>query len=170
MPHFRADCSRCCGLCCVVPHQLAVQGFPIDKPAETRCAHLDDLQRCSIHASRQSCGYSACVAFDCFGAGQWITQRLFRGARWTDSPEIADQMFEAYRHWISRFEAAALIEAALPHVRDDARCSLEALMARLTSAETTSALPFSSSASRDSRRLRREVLALIRSALEAQTR
>jgi hypothetical protein len=170
MSHFRADCSRCCGLCCVVPDQLAAQGFPIDKPAEMPCAHLDDLQCCSIYAARRSCGFSACAAFDCFGAGQWITQRLFRGARWTDSPETADQMFEAYRCWAPRFEAAALIEAALPYVRDDARCSLEALMGRLTSAETTSGLPSSLPASHGAGQLRRTVVAMIRSALEVPDR
>jgi len=37
MSTFRADCSRCCGLCCVVPGQMAVQGFRVDKPAETPC-------------------------------------------------------------------------------------------------------------------------------------
>jgi len=160
MSTFRADCSSCCGLCCVVPGQLTVQGFPIDKSAETPCVHLDDVYRCSIHATRQSHGYSACEGFDCFGAGQWITQCLFGGAKWTDSPEIAGRMFTAYRHWAPRFEAAALIEAALPYVRDDARCSLAALMTVLTSGETAPHLN-----SDDPGRLRREILEVIRSAL-----
>jgi hypothetical protein len=160
MSSFRADCSCCCGLCCVVPDQLAVQGFRVDKPAETPCTHLNGIHRCSIHAVRQIHGYAACEDFDCFGAGQWITQRLFGGALWTDSPDLARQMFAAYRHWAPRFEAAALLEAALPHVRDDARCSLAAMMTALTTRATAEHL-----GSSDAGRLRRETLAVIRSAL-----
>jgi hypothetical protein len=161
MSRFRADCSCCCGLCCIVPDQLAVQGFRVDKPAETPCIHLNAHHRCSIHAKRQVHGYAACQGFDCFGAGQWITQRLFAGANWTDSPDMAGQMFSAYRHWAPRFEAAALIEAALPHVRDDLRCSLSAKMTELTTGETTG-----HSNHTDSARLRRDTIALIRSALK----
>lgn len=160
MSKFRADCSGCCGLCCVVPDQLSVQGFRIDKPAETPCAHLSGLHRCSIYAMRKIHGYPACEGFDCFGAGQWITQRLFGGANWKHSPDLAGQMFSAYRHWAPRFEAAALIEAALPHVRDDARCALAAKMTELTSGESTGHL-----IPTDAARLRRDTLALIRSAL-----
>jgi hypothetical protein len=135
MSRLRADCSRCCGLCCVVPNLPAVQSFPVDKPAETPCINLNDLHRCSIHATRQMHGYAACEGFDCFGVGQWITQRLFGGAQWTDSPDLAQQMFAAYRHWAPRFEAAALLEAALPHVRDDARQAIIARMTDLTTVE-----------------------------------
>jgi hypothetical protein len=161
MPHFRADCSRCCGLCCVMPDHLAVQGFRVDKPAKTPCAHLNALHRCSIHATRRLHAYSACEGFDCFGAGQWITQHLFQGAQWSDSPGLSQQMFAAYSYWAPRFEAAALLEAALPHVRDDARCTIAAMMRTLTAGETKD-LPT------DAGRLRRETLALIHSALRIE--
>lgn len=158
MSTFRADCNRCCGLCCVVPDQLAVQGFRIDKPAETPCAHLDEQHRCSIHALRREHGFPACEGFDCHGAGQWITQSLFGGARWTDSPELAARMFTAYRYWVPRFEIAALIETALPHVRDDARHLLIAKIKQLTATDA-------SACTDDPARLHREALASIRSAL-----
>ncbi len=160
MATFRADCSSCCGLCCVVPDQLTLQGFPSDKPAEAPCRYLNGNHRCSIHATRPIHGYAACGGFDCFGAGQWITQSLFGGAHWTHSPDVARQMFAAYRHWVPRFEAAALLEAALPHVRDDARRSLAALITTLTTDETPGYL-----SPTDAGRLRRETLAVIRSAL-----
>jgi hypothetical protein len=158
MSQFRADCSSCCGLCCVVPGQLAVQGFRVDKPAETPCAHLNRSHRCSIHATRPLQGYAACEGFDCYGVGQWITQHLFRGAAWSDSAELAQQMFDAYRYWAPRFQNAALLEAALPYVRDDERCGVTAMIRDLTSGETK-ALPT------DALRLRRETLAVIRAAL-----
>jgi hypothetical protein len=160
MSKLRADCSSCCGLCCVVPGQLSVQGFGADKPAETPCPHLNDDHRCAIYAKRRTLGYAACEAFDCFGAGQWVTQHLFGGAKWNDAPELASRMFAAYRRWLPRFRAAALIEAALPHVRDDARSSLFARIAELTSGDTGKDL-----AELDELRLRAETLALIQEAL-----
>jgi hypothetical protein len=161
MSPFRADCSSCCGLCCVAPDLLAVQGFGVDKPAEKPCVHLNAHQRCSIHAARLIHGFAACEGFDCFGAGQWITQNLFGGAKWTDSPDLASRMFAAYRHWAPRFAAAALLEAALPYVREDARVPIARLMAELTCGETVAHLRLS-----DAARLRRETLALIRASLK----
>jgi hypothetical protein len=69
-------------------------------------------------------------------------------------------MFAAYRRWAPRFEAAALIEAALPHVRCDAREPLVARMMALTTTATAGAISFV-----DRSQLRRETLAMIRSAL-----
>jgi hypothetical protein len=159
MNRFRADCSRCCGLCCVAPAFLAVQGFGEDKPADTPCRHLTHIGHCTVYAERAAVGYTACAGFDCFGAGQWITQDLFAGARWTDSVEIGEQMFAAYRYWAPRFEAAALLDASLPLVRDEARCLINTSIDRLTiDAE-------SGSDHRDAAGLRRDTLALIRSAM-----
>jgi hypothetical protein len=163
MPNFRANCSDCCGLCCVVPNLLAVQGFRVDKATETPCVHLSPRHRCSIHATREIHGYAACEGFDCFGAGQWITQRLFGGASWTDSPVLARQMFHAYRHWAPRFEAAALLEAALPYVRDDARGPVIARIKTLTVATED----FGPS---DGRQLRRETIEMIRGMLRADAK
>ena len=35
-----ADCSRCAGLCCVLPAFAASADFAVDKPAGTPCRHL----------------------------------------------------------------------------------------------------------------------------------
>jgi hypothetical protein len=158
--NFRADCNQCCGLCCVVPNHLAIQGFPSDKPANTPCRRLDACNRCSIYEQRREHGYPACEGYDCFGAGQWITQELFAGATWTDSPDIAEHMFTAYRLWAPRFEAAAMLEAAIPYVNEaDARLiwkRVDVLLARNDNhgSETSDAV-----------RLRRETLAMIHSLL-----
>ena len=137
MSKFRADCSKCCGLCCVVSEQMTVQGFAVDKPADTPCVHLDEHHRCAIYEHRTPLGYPACETFDCFGAGQWVSKQLFDGTDWRHSRELAVEMFAAYRHWLPRFRAAALIEAALPHVRSDARASLVARMIALVSRDVT---------------------------------
>lgn len=117
MRRFTADCSRCSGLCCIVPAYLEVQGFPFDKPAETPCRHLGATGRCTVHAERLAHGFGGCVSFDCHGAGQWVTAQ-FDGALWTDSAAPHGEMAEAYRRWLPRFEAAALLEAALPLVSE----------------------------------------------------
>jgi hypothetical protein len=159
MSNFRADCSNCCGLCCIVPDQLATQGFPYDKPANTPCHRLDACNRCSIHARREEYGYGACKGYDCFGVGQWVTQELSAGASWRDSPEMADHMFAAYRYWAPRFEAAALLEAALPRVREDAK---HLIAQRIHSLTTVGSVEFEMP---DAARLLRETIAMIRSLL-----
>ena len=136
MSKFRADCSKCCGLCCVVPDQMAVQGFAVDKPADTPCVHLDEQHRCVIYGHRKRHGYPACATFDCLGVGQWVSEHLFGGADWRTSPELAREMFAAYRFWLPRFRAAALIEVSLPHVCSDAHPSLVARMTELVAEDT----------------------------------
>ena len=91
-----ADCERCCGLCCTAPVFSASPDFAIDKPAGQPCPHLRTDFRCEIHAHLEERGFGGCVAFDCHGAGQKVTQRTFGGRDWQESPEIAPQMFGAF--------------------------------------------------------------------------
>ncbi|MEP7312262.1 MAG: hypothetical protein ABI859_06745 [Pseudomonadota bacterium] len=121
MSRFRSDCSQCCGLCCVVPAYFSFQGFGADKPAHTPCPKLDHVDRCAIHPMRDAEGYTACARFDCYGAGQWITQTLHPGASWRDSPAMAERLFRAYRTCLPLFELAAMLDAAIPL----AKCELQ---------------------------------------------
>lgn len=115
-PRWRADCSRCCGLCCVGPAFDAGQGFGFDKPAHTPCAHLRGDFRCGIHDGLRQRGFPACVTFDCYGAGQRVTQQLFGGKSWKSSPGLAPRMFEAYRRYRALHELLALLEVAIERV------------------------------------------------------
>lgn len=115
-PRLQADCSNCCGLCCVGPAFDADQGFGFDKPAHTPCAHLRDDFRCAIHDQLRQRGFPACVTFDCYGAGQRVTQQLFAGRSWRSSPELAPRMFAAYSRYRELHELLALIETALARV------------------------------------------------------
>ncbi len=74
-----ADCSRCVGLCCVVPGFVASADFAVDKPAGTPCRHLRADARCGIHDDLRGRGFPGCVVFDCFGAGQQLTQVTLAG-------------------------------------------------------------------------------------------
>ncbi len=91
--HLRADCSRCAGLCCVAPAFAASADFAIDKPAGVACPNLREDFRCGIHAQLRERGFPGCEVFDCFGAGQRITQDTFGGRSWRETPELAVAQF-----------------------------------------------------------------------------
>ncbi|MCF6743423.1 pentapeptide repeat-containing protein [Blastococcus sp. KM273128] len=91
--HLRADCSRCAGLCCVAPAFAASADFAIDKPAGTPCVHLAGDFRCGIHDRLREHGFPGCTVFDCFGAGQRITQETFGGRSWREAPELGRAQF-----------------------------------------------------------------------------
>jgi uncharacterized protein YjbI with pentapeptide repeats len=93
---LRADCSRCFALCCVAPSFSASADFAIDKEAGTACPHLRGDFRCGIHAGLRQEGFAGCAAYDCFGAGQKVSQVTFGGRDWRESPSTAGRMFAAF--------------------------------------------------------------------------
>jgi hypothetical protein len=70
--------------------------FAFDKAAEEPCLHLDLDFRCMIHDRLGDAGFGGCVAYECFGAGQRVTEELFGGRNWRNEPAIARQMFAAF--------------------------------------------------------------------------
>src|SRR5215218_100293 len=90
---LRADCSRCAGLCCVAPAFAASADFAVDKPAGVACPNLRDDFRCRIHESLRPRGFPGCEVFDCFGAGQQLTQVTFGGRSWREDPGLAAAQF-----------------------------------------------------------------------------
>jgi len=127
-PRLRADCSRCCGLCCVAPAFDAIQGFGYDKPASKPCRNLQADFRCGIHAGLAIRGFPGCASFDCYGAGQRVTHDLFGGRSWRSHPELAPAMFNAYFRYRALHELMALLELA---VRTTTPTDREALLAQL---------------------------------------
>lgn len=95
-PELKPDCERCCGLCCVAPAFAVSSDFAINKPPGKPCPKLTTDFRCSIHDRLRPEGFPGCIAYDCFGAGQKVTQLTFRGKTWRSSPEVAGQMFEVF--------------------------------------------------------------------------
>ena len=96
MGALRPDCRRCVGLCCVAPAFSASADFAIDKPAGRPCPNLQADFRCRIHADLSDLGFPGCVAYDCFGAGQRVSQESFAGVDWRTDPDIAGAMFAAF--------------------------------------------------------------------------
>lgn len=90
---LRADCSRCVGLCCAALPFARSADFAYDKPAGEPCVHLRADFRCGIHARLRDEGFRGCAVFDCFGAGQKVSQVTFAGADWREEPGTARRMF-----------------------------------------------------------------------------
>ncbi|MFR0355478.1 pentapeptide repeat-containing protein [Streptomyces sediminimaris] len=94
---LRGDCARCFGLCCVALPFAASADFAIDKRAGQACPNLREDHRCGIHTRLRDEGFSGCTVYDCFGAGQKVSQVTFGGQDWRAGPaERARRMFEVF--------------------------------------------------------------------------
>jgi len=156
---LRADCSRCAGLCCVAPAFYAVQGFGFDKPTHRACAHLTSLNQCAIHSERAGRGFPACASFDCFGAGQRVTQELFHGADWRVSGDVAVRMFCAYTRVAALHKLMALLAIAEAHAPSPRDVQLRAKRMELDELCRSEA---AKGGTIDVAAARREVMALVR--------
>ncbi|WP_182886822.1 pentapeptide repeat-containing protein [Microbispora sp. H10885] len=92
---LRADCASCFGLCCVALPFAASADFAISKDAGRPCPNLQSDFRCGIHSRLRDSGFPGCTVFDCFGAGQKVSQVTF-GRSWRDEPDTAARMFEVF--------------------------------------------------------------------------
>ncbi|MFI0784296.1 pentapeptide repeat-containing protein [Streptomyces lydicus] len=95
-PDLVSDCGSCFGLCCVALPFAASADFAIDKDAGRPCPNLQTDFRCGIHADLRGRGFSGCTVFDCFGAGQKVSQVTFGGRDWRQAPGTARQMFDVF--------------------------------------------------------------------------
>ena len=91
----------------------SVQGFAFDKPAHSACRYLTLENRCAIHARLASRGFPGCVAFDCYGAGQRVTQELFNGMSWRtlDETEVRN-LFSTYTTFLTLHRLMAMLALA----------------------------------------------------------
>ena len=94
--NLRADCESCFALCCVAPAFSASADFAISKPAGAACPNLQTDFRCGVHTSLRQVGFRGCTVYDCFGAGQRVSQVTLGGCDWQQAPETAKQMFEVF--------------------------------------------------------------------------
>ncbi|MFD7503217.1 pentapeptide repeat-containing protein [Streptomyces sp. NPDC059850] len=92
-PDLRADCANCFGLCCVALPFAASADFAVDKAAGQPCHNLRTDFRCGIHSQLREKGFAGCTVFDCFGAGQKVSQTTFEGRDWRAHPGTASSMF-----------------------------------------------------------------------------
>ncbi|MFJ3724361.1 pentapeptide repeat-containing protein [Streptomyces sp. NPDC090045] len=96
LPLLEADCANCFALCCVALPFAKSSDFAVNKPAGTPCKNLRQDFRCGIHTRLRDTGFQGCTVFDCFGAGQQVSQVTFGGRDWRAHPETRSEMFEVF--------------------------------------------------------------------------
>jgi hypothetical protein len=93
---LKGDCANCFALCCVAPALTVSPEFAIDKEAGHACPHLLKDFRCDIHERLSEQGFVGCTLYDCFGAGQKVSQVTFGGKDWRRDPDTARHMFAVF--------------------------------------------------------------------------
>ncbi len=126
-PELRGDCERCFGLCCVALPFSRSADFAFDKDAGEPCTNLRADHRCGIHARLRQTGFTGCTVYDCFGAGQRVSQVTFGGRDWRGGPpERTRRMFHVFPvvrqlHELLRYLTEALTLPAARPVHADLR-------------------------------------------------
>jgi uncharacterized protein YjbI with pentapeptide repeats len=90
------DCGSCFGLCCVALPFEKSSDFAVDKAAGEPCRNLLEDSRCGIHSTLREKGFPGCTVYDCFGAGQKVSQSTFAGRDWRQQPSNASEMFAVF--------------------------------------------------------------------------
>ncbi|MFF8840767.1 pentapeptide repeat-containing protein [Streptomyces sp. NPDC015130] len=129
---LRGDCANCFGLCCVALPFAKSADFAVTKSSGDPCRNLQEDFRCGIHTRLRPSGFQGCTVYDCFGAGQQVSQVTFGGVSWREAPETARQMYEVFPvvrrlHELLRYLTEAL---ALPAARP-LHAELRAALARV---------------------------------------
>lgn len=90
---LQADCDNCFGLCCIALAFEKSADFAIDKDAGEPCINLQEDFRCGIHSRLRESGFKGCTVYECFGAGQKLSQVSFGGRSWRQAPDTRNLMF-----------------------------------------------------------------------------
>jgi uncharacterized protein YjbI with pentapeptide repeats len=94
--YLRSDCNNCFGLCCVALPYAKSADFPYNKDSGDPCRNLCSDNRCSIHNNLRNKGFHGCVSYECFGAGQHVSQTIYDGDDWRTNIERAAVMFTVF--------------------------------------------------------------------------
>jgi len=122
------DCGRCAALCCIATSFEVGPAFAFDKAAGERCRHLTRDDRCAIHDSLVARGCAGCAAYDCYGAGQRVTQAFSaarRSRRARNAAFLAQQLVHELLWQLT--EAQRLCPASHTALRDELERAIEAL-------------------------------------------
>ena len=115
MVELTADCSNCFGLCCVALPFTRSADFAFSKSGGEPCRHLETDFRCGVHDRLRPLGMPGCTVYDCFGAGQRVSQNLYDGRDWRNHPETRGEMFEAFASLRRLHEMLFYLESAWRH-------------------------------------------------------
>lgn len=93
---LKSDCQNCFGLCCVALPYGKSADFPFNKDCGDPCRNLCSTNLCAIHSQLREKGFRGCVSYECFGAGQHVSQTIYNGRDWRDNKEHAEEMFAVF--------------------------------------------------------------------------
>ena len=96
LEQLKVDCSQCSGLCCTALFFSKIDGFPENKIAGKPCTKLQNNYRCKIHHELEKRNMKGCIGYDCFGAGQHVTQYIYKGETWQTSKEQSKEIFDVF--------------------------------------------------------------------------
>jgi uncharacterized protein YjbI with pentapeptide repeats len=133
-----ADCARCVGLCCVALPFTKSADFAFDKAAGEPCVNLGAGYGCRVHSRLRDIGFVGCTVYDCFGAGQQVTQVTFAGRSWRADPESAAAMFQSFAVMRQLHELLWYLQDASARAVGEHRHQIDSLR---TSTERLAALP-----------------------------
>jgi hypothetical protein len=85
----------------------------VNKAAGTPCSNLQADYRCGIHRDLRNKGFRGCTVYDCFGAGQKISQYTYGGKDWRQDPDTAKEMFDVLPVMQQLYEMLAYLSEAL---------------------------------------------------------
>ncbi|MFB4297401.1 pentapeptide repeat-containing protein [Actinomadura sp. NTSP31] len=127
---LKADCGSCFGLCCVALPFAKSADFAVSKEAGQACDNLLADFGCGIHTELRERGFPGCTVFDCFGAGQKVSQETFGGRDWRRGPEVSASMFRVFPvmrqlHELLWYLADALEMPAAASVHPELRAALD---------------------------------------------
>jgi uncharacterized protein YjbI with pentapeptide repeats len=127
---LRADCSNCFALCCVALAFSRSADFAVDKQVGEPCRNLLQDFTCGIHHRLRTSGFSGCTVYDCFGAGQQVSQVTFGGVDWRQGE--SRQMFDVFPvmrqlHELLWYLTEALTLKAARSLQDDLREALSSV-------------------------------------------
>jgi len=92
---YSANCEACFGICCVALPYAKSADFAFDKGGGQPCRHLQSDYRCGIHTQLRNKGFKGCTVYECYGAGQKVSQQLYSGNDWRHSDQ-AEEMFQVF--------------------------------------------------------------------------
>ena len=93
---LKIDCKKCFGLCCMALYFSKLDGFPQDKEAGKPCCNLAADFTCQIHKDLAKKGLKGCMAYDCLGAGQKLSQVTYKRQAWKRQPEQMQEFAQTF--------------------------------------------------------------------------
>ncbi|MFE6053313.1 pentapeptide repeat-containing protein [Kitasatospora sp. NPDC056446] len=126
---LQSDCGSCFGLCCAALPFVAGNDFAVNKAAGSPCRNLRTDFTCGIHTRLRDQGFRGCTVYDCYGAGQRVSQVTFGGRSWREEPDTAGPMFQVFPvvrqlHELLRHLTEALTFAPAAALHDELRQAL----------------------------------------------